>query len=147
MGMSAGGSKGKVNSDINVTPLVDVVLVLLIIFMVVTPMLQKGRPVQLPTTANPAGLPKDDENELLISVAYTGPDNPVSVWLKTKQYNLTDLQALLTETYLRNPNKRVVLKGDKRLAYGEVKDVMMIVNKAGFSGVGIVAEKRGVPGI
>jgi len=142
--MSTGG-KGKLNTDINVTPLVDVVLVLLIIFMVVTPMLQKGRPDQLPTTQNPDGLP-EDESELLISVAYNGPGNPVSVWLETKQVTIPDLEALLTETYQRNPNKRVILKGDKRLSYGEVKDVMMVVNKAGFEGVGIVAEKIGVPG-
>ena len=144
MGMSVGG-KGKVKSEINVTPLVDVVLVLLIIFMVVTPMLQKGRPVQLPTTPNPSALPEDD-TELLISVAYNGPGNPVSVWLESKPVSLPDLEALLTETYQRNPNKRVVLKGDKRLTYGEVKDVMMVVNKAGFSGVGIVAEKKGLAG-
>jgi biopolymer transport protein TolR len=144
MAMSAGGS-GKVKSDINVTPLVDVVLVLLIIFMVVTPMLQKGRAVQLPQTSNPSALP-EDESELLISVSYTGPGNPVSVWLETKRVALPDLEALLVETYQRNPNKRVVLKGDKRLTYGDVKDIMMIVNKAGFSGIGIVAEKRGLPG-
>ena len=146
MGMSTGGGKSKINSDINVTPLVDVVLVLLIIFMVVTPMLQKGRAVQLPETNNPDGLP-EDESELLVSVAYTGRGRPVAVWLDTKQVTLPDLEALLIETYQRNPSKRVVLKGDKRLPYGEVKDVMMIVHKAGFSGVSIVAEKRGVPGI
>lgn len=145
MGMSTGGGD-KIKSEINVTPLVDVVLVLLIIFMVVTPMLQKGRPVQLPETSNPSALPEDD-TELLISVAFTGPGNPVSVWLETKQVNLPDLEAQLTETYQRNPNKRVVLKGDKRLTYGDVKDIMMIVNKAGFSGVGVVAEKRGIPGL
>jgi len=146
MGMSVGGGKGKINSEINVTPLVDVVLVLLIIFMVVTPMLQKGRPVQLPNTTNPSALP-EDENELLISVAYNGPGNPVSVWLETKEVILADLETLLQETYQRNPNKRITLKGDKRLSYGEVKDVMMVVNKAGFSGVGIVAEKKGLPGM
>ncbi|MGH9870509.1 MAG: ExbD/TolR family protein [Candidatus Polarisedimenticolia bacterium] len=145
MGMSV-GKKGKINSDINVTPLVDVVLVLLIIFMVITPMLQKGRPVQLPTTANPSALP-EDENELLISVSYNGPGNPVSVWLETKEVNLPDLETLLQETFQRNPNKRITLKGDKRLSYGEVKDVMMVVNRAGFSGVGIVAEKSGIPGV
>jgi biopolymer transport protein TolR len=145
MGMSV-GKKGKINSEINVTPLVDVVLVLLIIFMVVTPMLQKGRPVQLPTTNNPSALP-EDENELLISVAFTGPGNPVSVWLETKEVALGDLETLLQETFQRNPNKRITLKGDKRLSFGEVKDVMMIVNKAGFSGVGIVAEKSGIPGV
>ncbi|HET6373723.1 MAG TPA: biopolymer transporter ExbD [Candidatus Polarisedimenticolia bacterium] len=144
MGMSVGG-KGKVKSDINVTPLVDVVLVLLIIFMVVTPMLQKGRPVQLPATSNPAALP-EDENELLISVSYTGPERPADVWLESKQINLTDLEVLLRETYERNPNKRIILKGDKRLSFGDVKDVMMVVNRAQFSGVGIVAEKLGVPG-
>jgi biopolymer transport protein TolR len=145
MGMSA-GKKGKINAEINVTPLVDVVLVLLIIFMVVTPMLQKGRPVQLPTTHNPAALP-EDENELLISVSFNGQGNPVSVWLETKEVALADLETLLMETYQRNPNKRITLKGDKRLSFGEVKDVMMVVNKAGFSGVGIVAEKSGVPGV
>ncbi|HKY33445.1 MAG TPA: biopolymer transporter ExbD [Candidatus Polarisedimenticolia bacterium] len=145
MGMAV-GKKGKINSEINVTPLVDVVLVLLIIFMVVTPMLQKGRPVQLPTTSNPSALP-EDENELLISVAYNGQGNPVSVWLETKEVALPDLETLLLETYQRNPNKRVTLKGDKRLSYGDVKDVMMVVNRAGFSGVGIVAEKTGVPGV
>jgi len=144
MGMSV-GAKGKLNTDINVTPLVDVVLVLLIIFMVVTPMLQKGRPVQLPTTTNPAGLP-EDENELLISVAWHAPGQPASVWLESKQVTLPDLESLLAETYERNPNKRIILKGDKRLTYGDVKDVMMVVHRAQFSGVGIVAEKIGVPG-
>ena len=145
MGMSVGGGKGKVKSEINVTPLVDVVLVLLIIFMVVTPMLQKGRPVQLPSTSNPAALP-EDENELLISVAFSGPGNPPTIWLESKPVTMQDLDLLLQETYQRNPNKRIILKGDKRLSYGEVKDVMMAVHKANFSGVGIVAEKLGVPG-
>ena len=145
MGMAVGGGKGKVKSEINVTPLVDVVLVLLIIFMVVTPMLQKGRPVQLPSTTNPAALP-EDENELLISVAYTGPNNPPSLWLESKPVTMQDLETLMLETYQRNPNKRIILKGDKRLTYGDVKDVMMVVHKANFSGVGIVAEKIGVPG-
>jgi biopolymer transport protein ExbD len=145
MGMSIGGGKGKVKSEINVTPLVDVVLVLLIIFMVVTPMLQKGRPVLLPSTSNPSALP-EDENEMLISVSYGGPGNPAMVWLESKQINLPDLETLLNETYQRNPNKRIILKGDKRLLYGDVKDVMMVVHRAQFSGVGIVAEKTGIPG-
>ena len=145
MGMSI-GKKGKLNTDINVTPLVDVVLVLLIIFMVVTPMLQKGKPVQLPTTKNPAGLP-EDESELLISVAFQGEGNPPSVWLETKPVSLADLETLLQETYQRNPTKRIVLKGDRRLSYGEVKDVMMAVHRANFSGVGIIAEKIGIPGM
>ncbi len=144
MGMAV-GEKGKVKSEINVTPLVDVVLVLLIIFMVVTPMLQKGRPVQLPQTSSPGALP-EDENEMLISVAFVGLNLPPSVWLETKQVTLTDLETLLKETYERNPSKRIILKGDRRLTYGDVKDIMMIVHRAQFAGVGIVAERIGVPG-
>jgi biopolymer transport protein ExbD len=143
--MSVGG-KGKVKSEINVTPLVDVVLVLLIIFMVVTPMLQKGRPVQLPETSNPDALP-EDESEILVSVSFNGDGEKPSVWLDTKEVNLPDLEALLVETYQRNPGKRVVLKGDKRLPYGDVKDVMMIVNRSGFTGLGIIADRKGVPGL
>ena len=146
MGMSAGGGKGKVKSEINVTPLVDVVLVLLIIFMVVTPMLQKGRAVQLPEARNPDALP-EDESEILVSVAFNGDGEKPTVWLDTKEVNLPDLEALLVETYQRNPGKRVVLKGDKRLPYGDVKDVMMIVNRSGFTGLGIIAERKGLPGL
>jgi biopolymer transport protein ExbD len=68
------------------------------------------------------------------------------VWLESKEILLNDLEVLLRETYERNPNKRIILKGDKRLSFGDVKDVMMVVNRAQFAGVGIVAEKVGVPG-
>ncbi len=72
MGMGGGGGRDKLQSDINVTPLVDVCLVLLIIFMVVTPMLQKGVDVQLPTTDNPDKKP-ENANQTLISVKWANP--------------------------------------------------------------------------
>jgi len=135
MGMDTGGGGG-VRSDINVTPLVDVVLVLLIIFMVVTPMLQKGKDVQLPVTSNPNSSKSDDENEVLISVTKDG-----NVWVDTDRVTIESLRQLMAETYARSPGKKIVLKGDRRLTFGEVKDVMMVVNDAGFTNVAVMADK------
>jgi len=135
MGMDA-GSGGGVKSDINVTPLVDVVLVLLIIFMVVTPMLQKGKDVQLPVTSNPDVKKSDDKNELLVSVTVDG-----RIWLESNNVSKEQLTSMMQETYARSPGKIIVIKGDKRLTFGDVKDVMLIVNQAGFTNVAVMADK------
>jgi biopolymer transport protein TolR len=118
MGMAVGGGGG-VKSDINVTPLVDVVLVLLIIFMVVTPMLQKGKDVQLPVTSGPEEKKTDEENEMLVSVTADG-----EVWVDTTRYSRSELVQFMSETYQRAPGKIIVIKGDRRLAFGDVKEVM-----------------------
>jgi biopolymer transport protein ExbD len=136
MGMAVGGSKGGVTSDINVTPLVDVVLVLLIIFMVVTPMLQRGKDVQLPVTSNPTVKKTDEKNEVLVSVTADG-----QTYIDTDRVGREDLLARMSETYQRSPGKVVVIKGDKRLTFGEVKDVMMLVNQAGFTNVAVMADR------
>jgi biopolymer transport protein ExbD len=133
MGMDTGG--GGIRSDINVTPLVDVVLVLLIIFMVVTPMLQKGKDVQLPITNNPDKKKSDDQNEILVSVTSDG-----SVFLDRNQVSKDQLLGVMSETFQRSPGKSVVIKGDKRLTFGDVKDVMLTINQAGFSNVAVMAE-------
>ena len=136
MAMST-NNRGGVRSDINVTPLVDVVLVLLIIFMVVTPMLQKGKDVLLPMTNNPKSSKSDDENEVMISLTsdkqlYMGQD-PV-----TKEV----LQQKMSEDFERNPGKKILIKGDRRLTFGDVKDIMMIINDAGFTNVSVMSDKR-----
>ncbi|MBI3448069.1 MAG: biopolymer transporter ExbD [Acidobacteria bacterium] len=135
MGMDSGGGGG-VKSDINVTPLVDVVLVLLIIFMVVTPMLQKGKDVQLPTTSNPDTKKSDDKNDVLVSVTADG-----KVWLDTAVVSKEQLTSMMAETYARSPGKSIIIKGDKRLTFGDVKDVMLIVNQAGFTNVAVMADR------
>ena len=138
MAMGGGGGRNKIQSDINVTPLVDVCLVLLIIFMVVTPLLQKGVSVQIPQTDNPDKKPENSKQKL-ISVAYTSPP---SYYMDQKQYSKAEFQQALDELYQRNASAELVIKADQRLKYGDVKEVFKITKDAGFQDVGLIAEKK-----
>ena len=137
MGMGA-SSAGEYKSDINITPLVDVCLVLLIIFMVVTPMLQKGVSVQIPQADNPDKKPEGPKQKL-ISIQFAKP--PIYS-IEAKQYSKPDFQTALEELYQRNASTELVIKADQRLNYGEVKEVMKMTKEAGFQDVGLVAEKK-----
>jgi len=139
--MSMGGSSGgrhNLQSDINVTPLVDVCLVLLIIFMVVTPMLQKGIPIQLPVTDNPDKKPENSKQKL-ITVAW---GDPPKYYIETKWLPKEEFQKQLDEMYQRDPAAEIVIKADQRLKYGEVKEVMRITKEAGFQDAGLIVDKR-----
>ncbi len=138
MAMGGGGGRGNLQSDINVTPLVDVCLVLLIIFMVVTPMLQKGMDVQLPTTDNPDKKP-EGAKQRLISVKW---ETPPKYFIDTKWFPPEEFQKALDELYQRSPTTELVIKADQRLTYGEVKKVMRMTKDAGFEDVGLIAEKK-----
>jgi len=138
MAMGGGGGRGNLQSDINVTPLVDVCLVLLIIFMVVTPMLQKGVDVQLPTTDNPDKKP-EGAKQRLISVKW---ETPPKYFIDTKWFPPEEFQKALDELYQRAPTSELVIKADQRLTYGEVKKVMRMTKDAGFEDVGLIAEKK-----
>ena len=138
MSMGGGGGRDKLQSDINVTPLVDVCLVLLIIFMVVTPMLQKGVNVQIPQADNPDKKP-EGPTQKVISVQFTKP--PIYS-IETKAYSKADFQTALEELYQRSASTELVIKADQRLDYGEVKEVMKMTKDAGFQDVGLVAEKK-----
>jgi len=132
-----GASENALKADINVTPLVDVCLVLLIIFMVITPMLMKGVDVALPETTNPEKMP-ESAKQLDITVKQ---DNTVFIgqkWVPDDQ-----LLAQLKEIHERTPDKNVVVKGDRRIKYAQVRKVMKLINQAGFSGVGLVFHKKG----
>jgi biopolymer transport protein TolR len=130
-----------VKSDINVTPLVDVCLVMLIIFMVVTPMLQKGVDVQLPQTNKPEKMP-EGQKQLTISIKQDGHVFVNQNWVPDER-----LEAALAEIHNQTPDKDVVIKGDRRLKYRQVRKLMQQVNEAGFSRVGVVAEKYQAPGV
>jgi biopolymer transport protein TolR len=136
----AGPEAYAVRSEINVTPLVDVCLVLLIIFMVVTPMLQEGVAVALPETTNPAKMP-EGENQLDVAVKADG-----SVFLGPRFVPSNALVAELSAVYRSSPNKSVVVKADSNLKYKQVRGVMRLINEAGFRGVGLVARKVDQPG-
>ena len=137
MGMDSFGGRQDMKSDINVTPLVDVCLVLLIIFMVVTPMLQKGKPVMLPQTERPDKKPESDK-ELLISV-----QSDKTIFIDTKWFPDKDFAAKMKEIGERSSNKDVLIKADQRLNYGDVKNVMRMIKDAGFERVGLITEKKG----
>lgn len=136
MGMDSFGGRQDVKSDINVTPLVDVCLVLLIIFMVVTPMLQKGKAVMLPQTERPDKKPESDK-ELLISV-----QADKTIFIDTKWFPDKDFAAKMREFGERSSNKDVLIKADQRLTFGDVKHVMGMVKDAGFEHVGLITEKK-----
>jgi biopolymer transport protein TolR len=134
--MQTGSAEAEdVRSDINVTPLVDVVLVLLIIFMVVTPMLQKGMPVELPITKNPDKKP-DSENQVIISVK-----SDSTIYIEQNWVPKTELVTQLKEMHDRNPSREILIKGDARLMYKDIKKVMDMINEAGFENVGLITEK------
>jgi biopolymer transport protein TolR len=125
-----------VKGDINVTPLVDVCLVLLIIFMVVTPMLQQGVDVSKPETKNPTKMP---ENQKQITVAMKADG---SVFVGQNWVPDADLKGNLEEAHNSSPDKDVIIKADRRLKYKQVRNLMRMVNEAGFSRVGLVTDKE-----
>jgi biopolymer transport protein ExbD len=136
---TSGSSLGKLHqnaltSDINVTPLVDVCLVLLIIFMVVTPMLQKGVPVNLPVTQDPEKTP-DTEKQLQISLKSDG-----TVYVGSTAIRKEQVQSQLEEIHQRTPDREIAVKGDKKVPYGDVLDVLKACREVGFNDVGLIAQ-------
>src|SRR5438477_11419092 len=109
-------TKTALNADINVTPLVDVCLVLLIIFMVVTPMLQKGVPVNLPVTEDPEKTP-DTDKQLQISVKSDG-----SVYLGPTVVRKEQVESELTTIHERTPDREIAAKGARQVKYGDAVD-------------------------
>jgi len=128
------------NSEINVTPLVDVCLVLLIIFMVVTPMLQKGVPINLPVTEDPEKTP-DTDKQLQISVKANG-----AVYLGSNVVRKEQVQSELEAIHQRTPDREIAVKGDKQVKYGDVLDVLKACREVGFNDVGLIAQPKKAPG-
>jgi biopolymer transport protein TolR len=133
-------SQAGLNSDINVTPLVDVCLVLLIIFMVVTPMLQKGVPVNLPVTEDPEKTP-DTEKQLQISVKADG-----SVYLGPNVVRKEQVESSLKDIFERTPDREIAVKGDRLVKYGDVLDVLKACREVGFNDVGLISQPKKSPG-
>lgn len=128
MAMNLGGGRA-LRSEINVTPFVDVALVLLIIFMVVTPMLQRGKDVQLPK----ASATRSDSSETdLIVVSMTADKR---IWLDNVVYGERELEWALSRAVAGSAHRKVLLKGDESLSVGDVRRVMLGIRKAGAEGV------------
>ena len=128
-----------VNSEINVTPMADVMLVLLIIFMVVTPMLQKGVSVDLAKTDNPHRMEDaDKEDALLVAVMRDG-----KTFLGTEQVkDIAELTTKIKDKIANKVDKRVYLRADARAKYGRVVEVVDNVRAAGVDQLGLLTEQR-----
>ena len=136
MGMDV-GTKGGVRSDINVTPLVDVVLVLLIIFMVITPMLQRGKSVDLPKARHAAANKAPGPEPLFISVMKDGKVFVESEKTPASPEQLTEaMRSAVTQ------GKRVMVKADKDTEYSHVRPVLDRASKAKLKGVQLAAEEQ-----
>ncbi len=131
-----GGSRGEVKSDINVTPLVDVMLVLLIIMMIVAPMLQKGVDVKLPQAANTVDKPETQEQTVIAITATKG------IYLNAKPVREEELTQKVQESLESKKEKTVLIKGDEDAPYSAIMATMDQLRKAQIENIGLVAEKR-----
>jgi biopolymer transport protein TolR len=132
----------KVNSNINVTPMVDVMLVLLIIFMVITPMLQNKVAVDLAKTDNPTAMPDaDKEDAVVIAVTRDG-----STYLGQNRVPMADLGNKVADILANKTSKQIYVRADARSHYGAVSDAIDSVRSAGVDQVGLLTERRQTPG-
>ena len=120
-------------ADINVTPMVDVMLVLLVVFMVTAPLLTVGVQVDLPKTK--AGLIRDQVEPLAVTVNASG-----QIFLQDKEVELSVLAPRLVAITGANPDVRIFVRGDKAIEYGRVMQVMGTLNAAGFRKVALITE-------
>jgi biopolymer transport protein ExbD len=140
MAMNVGGKSGGLNSDINVTPLVDVMLVLLIIMMLVAPMLQKGVAVTMPTAENVVQKPDNAEQTVL---AIDAQNRFYVNGLEVKKEEMADR----VKTVLEEKKERVVLiKGDQDASYSAIMMAMDDLRKAQIEDIGLITERKRQPG-
>ncbi|CBS86175.1 membrane protein of the Tol-Pal system [Azospirillum lipoferum 4B] len=125
-------------AEINMTPFIDVMLVLLIVFMVAAPMLTVGVPVDLPKT-NAAPL-EQQKDPLFVTVQTDG-----RVFVQETAVELTNMVPLLIAVTNNNPEARILVRGDAKIAYGKMLEVMGTMSAAGFKKVGLVAEMPNGP--
>ena len=137
MGMGSSAGRGEVTSEINVTPMADVMLVLLIIFMVVTPMLQKGINVELSRTKNPTDMKEADRDDaVLVAVSRDG-----KFYLGKDRVVIDDLAAKVNDLLSTRLEKTVFVKSDFRAKYGDVVLVVDSIRNAGVDKVGLLTER------
>ncbi len=142
MGFSVSmGGKETVRSEPNVVPLCDVLLVLLIIFMIVTPLIQKGVDVRLPNAQFTANMPENPDVVLAIKKDARDPKGFL-LYVNQDKVTMETLQNALEEAFLTVSDKKLYLKADQELEYGNIVDLIDIIRGAGIEIVGIITEKK-----
>lgn len=138
MGMSSAGrirgTRRRPMAEINVTPMVDVMLVLLIIFMVAAPLLTAGVPIDLPDSKAKA-ISDEDNKPLEVSIAKDG-----RIFVGETEVDETRIVTILTSMTEDNPDRRIYIRGDKGIDYGKVMSVLGTINGAGFNKVALISE-------
>jgi biopolymer transport protein TolR len=129
------GEPAKLQAGINITPLVDVVLVLLIIFMVMAPQMRTGPEVTLPHTAKPVDQ-GDERGKIMVSIDENG-----GLWIDDRQISPELFGEGLRAAAGSEADPKVVVKADSRLSIGEVRRAMIAIEDAGFQGVGLIAKR------
>jgi len=129
------GRRGRPMAEINVTPFVDVMLVLLIVFMVTAPLLTAGVPIDLPQTR--ARLLGQDREPLAVSI-----DNAGKVFLQNTEIAVDELVPKLMAISENGYSQRIFVRGDRTVDYGRVMEVMGLLNSAGFTRIGLVTESQ-----
>jgi biopolymer transport protein TolR len=136
MAMQVGGGGGGVKSDINVTPLVDVMLVLLIIMMIVAPLLQQGVAVRLPMASHSVDKPDTQDQTVLVI------DPNRQLFVNTIPVPLNDLQRRITDVLESKRERIVIIRADEDVEYGAVMDAMDELRAAGIEDIGLITEGR-----
>jgi biopolymer transport protein ExbD/biopolymer transport protein TolR len=138
MSISVRNEGKKVSSNINVTPMVDVMLVLLIIFMVITPMLQNKVSVDMAKVDNPTNMPDaDKEDAIVVAITRDG-----GVFLGQNKTSVSELGGQIREKLADKPSKTIYVRADARAQYRAVEDAIDAVRTAGVEDVGLLTQKR-----
>ena len=136
MAMNVGGGSGGIKSDINVTPLVDVMLVLLIIMMIVAPLLQQGVPVTLPLAANSTEKP-ETQDQTVVTIAANK-----QVYVNAVEVQGGQLRSRIQEVLEDKSDKIVIIKADEDVVYSAVMDTMDELRASGIEDMGLITERR-----
>ena len=139
MGMGGGGGTNKAVSEINVTPLIDVLLVLLIIFMVIVPVTPKGLDALVPQP--PKNKTAEPDSHTIVVQIQGGNGGAVSYKINEDAYNKTDLEPKLQQIFAARSEKVMFVKGDPDLYYGNVAEVIDYGHQAGVDNIGIITPK------
>ena len=139
MAMDVGGSKGGPKSDINVTPLVDVMLVLLIIMMLVAPLLQKGVDVDLPEAGNTVDKP-DNQEQTVVAI-----DSANQFWVNGMQVGRGEFASRVKAILDEKTDKVVLIKGDRDASYSAIMEAMDYLHEAQIEDIGLITDPKKDP--